>query len=196
MPRARRPCGPGHPSASRWSARTSRASTWRPPPATSSTTRATGPSSRSAAWHERRRSVGAAGGAGQANGGDHVSRGDGRARDRAWKIRRSSGRVKIKLPTLADDYESDWARVVATRGRRQDRAGVPARGGRRGARRVRARRHPPPVRPGRAVERAPQAVAGRLTCSTTATSGGKGSCPAATTGWCSSTMTSRAAWRS
>ncbi len=56
--------------------------------------------------------VGAVGGAIQGNGGDHVS-GVMVALVTGVDDPQELGRVKIKLPTLADDYESDWARVVA-----------------------------------------------------------------------------------
>ncbi len=56
--------------------------------------------------------MGAPGGTGQGNGGDHVS-GVMVALVTGVEDPQELGRVKIKLPTLADDYESDWARVAA-----------------------------------------------------------------------------------
>ena len=65
-----------------------------------------------------------------------------------------------KFPWLSDDYESDWARVVQLGAGPDSGAGVAARGQRRGAGRVRARRHPPAVRDRRPVQRRGQAALG------------------------------------
>ena len=63
------------------------------------------------------------------------------------------GRVKVKFPWLSDEDESNWARVAVADGRRRRGFYLPARGGRRGAGRLRARRPALPLRPRRAVER-------------------------------------------
>jgi len=55
--------------------------------------------------------LGADGGTGQGGSGDHVS-GVMVALVTGVDDPQKLGRVKIKLPTLADEYESDWVRVV------------------------------------------------------------------------------------
>ena len=72
-----------------------------------------------------------------------------------------AGRVKLSFPWLSDDYESWWARVAQLGAGDQRGARVAARGQRRGARRVRARRHPAPVRRRQPLQRRRPAAARR-----------------------------------
>ena len=70
-------------------------------------------------------------------------------------------RVKVTFPWLDEDYETDWVARPAARRGRGPRPAAAARGRRRGARRLRARRHPPPVRARRPLQRRRRPAEGR-----------------------------------
>ena len=63
------------------------------------------------------------------------------------------GRVRVKFARSATSIESNWARIALADAGKESRHGLPPRGGRRGRRRLRARRHAPPRRARRAAQR-------------------------------------------
>ena len=78
---------------------------------------------------------------------------------------KNQGRVKVKLPVLSNEYASDWVACRLCRRRLQARLPRHPRGGRRGARRLRARRSAPAYRARIAVQRHGRAE-DRRSCST------------------------------